>query len=70
MDRGELDTAQGRIAVGWLIVEDLFTVVVLVLLPTIAPMLGGTVDDDAGEPRSARSASSPSPWARRPSSPG
>ena len=44
MDRGELDTQQGRIAVGWLIVEDLFTVVVLVLLPTIAPLLGGTAD--------------------------
>ena len=41
-DRGELDTAQGRIAIGWLIVEDLVTVVVLVLLPTIAPLLGGT----------------------------
>ncbi len=40
-DRGELDTPQGRIAVGWLIVEDLFTVVVLVVLPTIAPLLGG-----------------------------
>ncbi len=42
VDRKELETAQGRIAVGWLIVEDLFTVVVLVLLPTIAPTLGGT----------------------------
>jgi monovalent cation:H+ antiporter-2, CPA2 family len=41
-DRGELDSVQGRIAVGWLIVEDLFTVGVLVLLPTIAPLLGGT----------------------------
>ena len=41
-DRGELDSQQGRIAVGWLIVEDLFTVAVLVLLPTMAPLLGGT----------------------------
>jgi CPA2 family monovalent cation:H+ antiporter-2 len=41
-ERNELVSPQGRIAVGWLIVEDLFTVVVLVLLPTIAPMLGGT----------------------------
>ncbi len=41
-DRNELDTQQGRIAVGWLIVEDLFTVVVLVLLPLIAPLLGAT----------------------------
>jgi monovalent cation:H+ antiporter-2, CPA2 family len=42
VDRKELQTGQGHIAVGWLIVEDLFTVVVLVLLPTIAPSLGGT----------------------------
>ena len=41
-DRNELDTQQGRIAVGWLIVEDLFTVLVLVLLPLIAPLLGAT----------------------------
>ncbi|MBA2300463.1 MAG: cation:proton antiporter, partial [Chloroflexi bacterium] len=41
-DRNELDTPQGRIAVGWLIVEDLLAVLVLVLLPTLAPMLGGT----------------------------
>jgi CPA2 family monovalent cation:H+ antiporter-2 len=39
-DRNELDTEQGRIAVGWLIVEDIFTVIVLVLLPLIAPVLG------------------------------
>jgi CPA2 family monovalent cation:H+ antiporter-2 len=45
MERGELDTQQGRIAVGWLIVEDLFTVAVLVLLPTIAPLLLGQSDD-------------------------
>jgi CPA2 family monovalent cation:H+ antiporter-2 len=32
-DRDLLDTAHGRIAVGWLIVEDLVTVLVLVLLP-------------------------------------
>ena len=43
-DRGELDTPQGRIAVGWLIVEDLVTVVILVLLPTIAPFVGGSGD--------------------------
>ncbi|MEX1171884.1 MAG: YbaL family putative K(+) efflux transporter [Chloroflexota bacterium] len=47
MDRHELDTQQGRIAVGWLIVEDLFTVLVLVLLPTIAPLLGGTSGETA-----------------------
>jgi CPA2 family monovalent cation:H+ antiporter-2 len=47
-DRGELDTPQGRIAVGWLIVEDLFTVVILVVLPTIAPLLGGTATSQNG----------------------
>ncbi|HEX5827101.1 MAG TPA: cation:proton antiporter [Candidatus Limnocylindrales bacterium] len=43
--RGELETPQGRIAVGWLIVEDLFTVLVLVLLPTLAPILLGQGGD-------------------------
>ncbi len=41
-ERNDLDTVQGRTAVGWVIVEDLVTVVVLVVLPTIAPLLGGT----------------------------
>ncbi|QOJ19770.1 MAG: Kef family K(+) transporter [Gammaproteobacteria bacterium] len=40
--RGLLETMNGRIAVGWLIVEDLVTVLILVLLPTFATMLGGT----------------------------
>ena len=44
-ERNELDTVQGRTAVGWVIVEDLVTVAVLVVVPTIAPLLGGT---DAG----------------------
>ncbi len=39
-DRNEEDTTQGHIAVGWLIVEDLLAVLVLVLLPAIAPALG------------------------------
>ena len=43
-DRTEQDTIQGHIATGWLIVEDLLAVVVLVLLPTIAPLLGGEGD--------------------------
>jgi monovalent cation:H+ antiporter-2, CPA2 family len=46
-DRNEQDTLQGQIAVGWLIVEDLLAVVVLVLLPTIAPLVGGTSPPDA-----------------------
>jgi CPA2 family monovalent cation:H+ antiporter-2 len=34
--RGELDSGDGRIAVGWLVVEDLAMVLVLVLLPALA----------------------------------
>jgi CPA2 family monovalent cation:H+ antiporter-2 len=37
--RGILDTMNGRIAVGWLVVEDLATVLVLVLLPALAGFL-------------------------------
>jgi CPA2 family monovalent cation:H+ antiporter-2 len=40
-DRGVLDSVDGRIAIGWLIVEDLATVLVLVLLPAFAVSLGG-----------------------------
>ncbi|GIZ10718.1 YbaL family putative K(+) efflux transporter [Pseudomonas sp. NCCP-436] len=39
--RGILDSMNGRIAVGWLVVEDLATVLVLVLLPPLAGALGG-----------------------------
>ena len=37
-----LNTLQGHIAVGWLIVEDMLTVAVLVLLPMIVAILNGT----------------------------
>ena len=40
-DHGILDSINGRIAVGWLVVEDLVTVLMLVLLPAIAGSLGG-----------------------------
>jgi CPA2 family monovalent cation:H+ antiporter-2 len=43
-ERGLLDSANGRIAVGWLIVEDLAMVLTLVLLPAIAAPLGGAPD--------------------------
>jgi len=36
MDRGMLSTSHGHVAVGWLIVEDIFTVLALVLVPIIA----------------------------------
>ncbi len=35
-DSGDLHTPAGHIAVGWLVVEDLFTVLVLVLLPPLS----------------------------------
>jgi CPA2 family monovalent cation:H+ antiporter-2 len=41
--RHVLETMNGRIAVGWLVVEDLATVLVLVLMPPLAGVLGGTV---------------------------
>jgi len=46
--RGILDTSGGRVAVGWLVVEDLAMVLVLVLLPALAGWLkgGGAVGPD------------------------
>jgi K+:H+ antiporter len=34
-DNSDLQTPVGRIAIGWLVVEDIFTIVVLVLLPAV-----------------------------------
>jgi monovalent cation:H+ antiporter-2, CPA2 family len=49
--RGILDSVNGRIAIGWLIVEDLVMVLVLVLLPAISVWLGGDVNatESAGD---------------------
>jgi CPA2 family monovalent cation:H+ antiporter-2 len=44
--RGLLDTGDGRIAVGWLIVEDLVMVLALVLLPSLAGLLGAPAAAD------------------------
>jgi CPA2 family monovalent cation:H+ antiporter-2 len=44
--RGVLDTANGRIAVGWLVVEDLAMVLVLVLLPPLGGWLSGRGEAD------------------------
>jgi len=41
-DIGALESSDGRIAVGWLIVEDLVTVLALVLLPVFAELVGAT----------------------------
>jgi len=46
-EAGILDSINGRIAVGWLVVEDLATVLALVLLPALAIALDGTLADGA-----------------------
>ncbi|HWK42288.1 MAG TPA: YbaL family putative K(+) efflux transporter [Croceibacterium sp.] len=48
--RDLLNTERGRIAVGWLIVEDLAMVVALVLLPPIAQLLDGSAGGAANSP--------------------
>src|SRR5262244_3250498 len=42
--RGVLESPNGHIAVGWLVVEDLVMVLVLVLLPALAGWLSGSAD--------------------------
>jgi len=44
---GILDSFTGRIAVGWLVVEDLAMVLVLVLMPPLAGAMGGRAGDEA-----------------------
>ena len=51
--QGILDSYTGRIAVGWLVVEDLAMVLVLVLLPPLAGWLGGPDSAGAHEPASS-----------------
>jgi CPA2 family monovalent cation:H+ antiporter-2 len=49
-DRNLIETHAGRVAVGWLIVEDIFTVLILILLPAFADSeesAGGIVADVA-----------------------
>ncbi|TPM00500.1 cation:proton antiporter [Mesorhizobium sp. B2-3-10] len=46
-ERRLIETERGRIAVGWLIVEDLAMVLALVLLPALAGVLGGQEPADA-----------------------
>ena len=42
--RGLLESLNGKIAVGWLVVQDMITVLVLVLLPPLTGMLGGRAE--------------------------
>lgn len=48
-EQGWITSADGRIAIGWLLVEDLVTVLVLIVLPAVAVYLGG--HPPAGAPR-------------------
>ena len=47
-ERNLVDSTMGRVAIGWLIVEDLAMVLALVLLPAFAPVLGGHIDTEHG----------------------
>ncbi|OGP15654.1 MAG: sodium:proton exchanger [Deltaproteobacteria bacterium GWA2_54_12] len=47
-DTGVLSTSQGHAAVGWLLVEDLFTALVLVVLPSMSGLLLGNSGNASG----------------------
>lgn len=53
-ERRLVDSERGRIAVGWLIVEDLAMVLTLVLLPAFAGLLGGRDGGLASDPLAMR----------------
>jgi CPA2 family monovalent cation:H+ antiporter-2 len=50
-ERRLIETGRGKIAVGWLIVEDLAMVLALVLLPALSGVLGGEAPAHQGSPR-------------------
>ncbi len=63
-DNNHLHTPAGHIAVGWLVVEDLFTVVALVLLPALvgeSSGVGAALAEPGDHRREGRRRSSPSP---------
>jgi monovalent cation:H+ antiporter-2, CPA2 family len=47
-DRDMIKSNDGHIAIGWLVVEDLLMVLVLVLLPALAGIMGGQLSDNTG----------------------
>jgi len=53
-ERRMVETEKGRIAVGWLIVEDLVMVLTLVLLPPLAGVLGGMAQTADVDPELTR----------------
>ena len=65
-----VSSPNGRVAVGWLIVEDLAMVLALVLLPAFAEVLGGKPAQGHGSEHADRLWNWPSPCRRsRPSPP-
>ena len=55
-ERGLVTSERGRIAIGWLIVEDIAMVLALVLLPALGEAIGGTHDGAALEGRAIAAA--------------
>lgn len=55
-DAHMVDTVQGHVAIGWLVVEDLLTVLVLVLLPSLAGILV------VSGPEGAEAVANPDAW--------
>ncbi len=57
-ERRLLETERGRIAVGWLVVEDLVMVLALVLIPALAGLMGGQpvhqTEGSEAEPRKGK----------------
>ncbi len=49
-DSGALTAVQGRIAVGWLVVEDIFTIFLLILLPALAVSGGASASSGMALP--------------------
>ena len=47
-DRDMIKSNDGRIAIGWLVVEDLLMVLTLVLLPVLTGVLGGDLPNNSG----------------------
>lgn len=58
-DNRALDTTAGHVSVGWLIVEDVLTVIVLVLIPALGEGGGGTSGANGGEVVTAATAGVP-----------
>ncbi len=45
--RSSLASGAGKLAIGWMVVEDLVMVIALVMLPALAPIMGGVASEDA-----------------------